>query len=323
MTEFIEQTLSISSSEDMKETSSVISNQIKYSEKTNEIDEMKLSTDFLDTFKYVSAEKQLDKGQDFTKILSGTDIETGEKWKGGFLADGHGFTRDPFMNIIKNIDYVELLSHVDPIPFLRTKINEITKYCYINSGMTFILVKIYETKIVTYSIGDSSIYVFINDNLIYKNIHHSSDNESEMKRLDGKITKKKSIKPIVVSKNKITMCETVYINFIEGDFELALTQSLGHHDYTGIMPEIFETSYTPNDKIRIVVGSDGYFDLHNDLDEDDMNDLKKLSLTELINKAESKWKQEWEYCHDKNNLEKFTLTKFPGYDDVSILLIEN
>ena len=85
------------------------------------------STDFLNTFKCLSAEKQLDQCQDYTKILSGIDIETGEKWTGGFLADGHGYKYDSFMNIIKNIDYVPLSSHIDPIPFIRTKINEMTK----------------------------------------------------------------------------------------------------------------------------------------------------------------------------------------------------
>jgi hypothetical protein len=318
MTEFIKHTLNISSEENVvKENILINSNQ------TNEIEQIKLSTDFLDIFRCLSAEKQLDKGQDYTKILSGIDIETCEKWTGGFLADGHGFKDDLFMTIIKNIDYVPLLSHIDPIPFIRSKINEMTKYCYVNSGMTFILVKIYENRIVTYSIGDSSLYIFINDILVYKNIHHSIDNELEMKRLEGKIIKTNTNKPILLSKNKITMDESKYINFIEGDFKLAITQSLGHHDYTGIVPEIFEVSFSTEDKIRIVAGSDGYFDMHNNLDECDMNDLKKLSLTELINKAESRWKQDWEYCPNKNDLEDFIITKFPGYDDISILLIEN
>lgn len=313
MTENTEQTLNISSSEDIKETLSINCNKRKELE----------STYFLDTFKFLSAEKQLDKCQDYTKILSGVDIETDEKWTGGFLADGHGYEDDLFMYIIKNIDYVPLLSHIDPIPFIRNKINKMTQYCHVNSGITFILVKIYENRIVTYSIGDSSLYIFINDNLVYKNIHHSIGNESEMKRLEGKIIKTHSLKPILLSKNKITMGESGYIDFIEGDFKLAITQSLGHHDYTGIMPEKFEMSFLKEDKIRIVVGSDGYFDMHNDHDECDMNDLKKLSLTELIDKAEYRWKKDWEYCTDKNNLEDFELTKFTEYDDVSILLIEN
>jgi len=284
--------------------------------------EENIKMNVLDSIKISSDEKQLDKGQDFTGIFSGIDIETGEKWKGGFVADGHCNKHDSFMHIVKNIDYLPLLSHTDPIPFIRTKINELTNHCDVNSGMTFILVKIYENRLITYSIGDSSVYVFINDNLVYKNMLHSFDNQSEIKRLENKIIKKKSVKPLILSENKIIMENSCYYLFTRGMFSLAITQSFGHHDHTGIVPEVFETTFTHNDKIRIVAGSDGFFDLHSDFIESDMNDLKNMLLRELMEKAEYRWKKEWEYCSDKKNLEKFSITKFPNYDDVSLLLID-
>jgi serine/threonine protein phosphatase PrpC len=143
-----------------------------------------------------------------------------------------------------------------------------------------------------------------------------------MKRLEKKIWKKKSRKAVVLSEDEIIMDTSYYLHFFKGNFALAITQSLGHRDYTDILPEIFETSFTNEDRIRIVAGSDGYFDMHCESNESDMNDLKNLSSAELVDKAEYRWKKEWKYCTNKDNLEKFVLTKFPSYDDVSILLIE-
>jgi hypothetical protein len=282
-----------------------------------------IATSILDSIKISSDEKQLDKDQDFTRFFSGIDIETGEKWKGGFVADGHAHKYDSFMNIVKMIDYLPLLSHTDPIPFIRNKINELTIHCNINSGMTFVLIKVYENRLITYSIGDSSVYVFINDNLVYKNILHSFDNQSELKRLQNKIIKKKSIKPLILSENKVIMENSCYFLFTKANFSLATTQSFGHCDQTDIVPEVFEITFTNTDKIRIVAGSDGFFDMHSDFIESDMHDLKNKSLKELIEKAEYRWKKDWEYCSDKKNLSKFSITKFPSYDDISLLLIEN
>jgi serine/threonine protein phosphatase PrpC len=276
----------------------------------------------LDKINISGSIKPLSKNQDFIKILSGTDIETNEKWKGAFLADGHGKIQCPFMSIIKNIqNYEELLSHTEPIQYIKEKINVLTYKCDINSGMTFILVKIYENKIITYSIGDSSVFIFINDNLIYNNIHHNAHNINEINRLKYRAFFEKSKKPNIISKNEICMIDSNYIKFKFGNFKLAVTQSLGHHNSTGIFPEKFETEYSNDDKIRIVVGSDGYFDMHCINDEDDMNDLKILSTSELVSKAESRWKQTWKYV-DKNEPDKINLTTFPDYDDISILVLQ-
>ena len=102
--------------------------------------------DNLDAIRCLSDVRQLDKHQDYSQTFSSSDIENGQRWKGGFIADGHGLKYDSYMDIIKNIDYVPLVSHIDPIPFILNEINELTQECSINNGMTFILVKIYENR---------------------------------------------------------------------------------------------------------------------------------------------------------------------------------
>jgi serine/threonine protein phosphatase PrpC len=276
----------------------------------------------MDTIHCSTQVRQLDKKQDFTILLEGIDIETGYPWKGGILIDGHGNPNNDFMNKIKEIDYTLFVSHTEPIPFLHEEMNKKFKNeKYANNGMAFILVKVYENTIQTFSIGDSYVYIFKNNELLYRNIGHTLENKLERERLEGKMKIINSHKPCIFDHNKIFMEKSYYALFHGTNKQIALTQTFGNNDITGIQPEIFMCDYSPEDKIRIIVGSDGYFDLHSDNNELDMNDLKNLSCEELMNKAEKRWKQEWMFYIDKTK-DDYTIQKFPYYDDVSILLIE-
>lgn len=104
------------------------------------------------------------------------------------------------------------------------------------------------------------------------------------------------------------------VNKFDG-FYLVPTASLGHHGKTGL-PDISdmycEISYNPSDKIKIILASDGLWDMLNM--EFDLYYLLSKNAEELCTFAEMRWKQEWIYFDGK--------TKFPGYDDISVCVIE-
>ena len=80
-----------------------------------------------------------------------------------------------------------------------------------------------------------------------------------------------------------------------------MSQALGHNGITGLVPEYYEHIFTDNDKIRVVIGSDGFWEQHifdgpcqEDVDEDLLN-LTTMSAKQLIDKMEARWKQSWKY----------------------------
>jgi len=101
-------------------------------------------------------------------------------------------------------------------------------------------------------------------------------------------------------------------------FNLSLTQSLGHHNFTGFLPEVVTVPFLPMDEVQIVIASDGLFDIIKDDDSSDLLLLATASATEIAEFAEKRWKQEWKYIPDIANPEEFSYTHFPGFDDVSV-----
>ena len=131
-------------------------------------------------------------------------------------------------------------------------------------------------------------------------------------------------KPKVHAEGKLTMEKAYSINFL-GMKPLVPSQSLGHNELTGYDPEMKIIPFDlERDRVRVVAGSDGLWDLLNlDIPEDNEAVLT-MEAESLASFAEGKWKQEWKYCTDNSNMESFRVTSFPknGYDDIGVAVYD-
>jgi serine/threonine protein phosphatase PrpC len=82
--------------------------------------------------------------------------------------------------------------------------------------------------------------------------------------------------------------------------QLALSQALGHDGKTGIRPDRTVIPYGEADDIRIVLGSDGFFDMvlreraTDKFVTQDLLDLVDMSGEDILKRTIDRWLQEWE-----------------------------
>jgi serine/threonine protein phosphatase PrpC len=263
------------------------------------------------------AVKQLDKRQDFALCGIGNDIITEEPYTYGLILDGHGSNnrqgKNDFMEIMERCHLPAYISSENPVQGLWEYIKVHQHLYNINSGSTLVLAKVYSNRICIWNIGDSQGVVLINDQIVHITKSHDRDLESEFERVDqlgatsspGNYPKVKSPTEIIMEKNSM--------NKFAG-FCLVPTASLGHHGKTGLpaISDMYcEIPYSSSDTIKIILASDGLWDMFNM--EFDLHHLQSKSAQELCDFAEARWKQEWTYNDEK--------TSFPGYDDISVCVI--
>jgi serine/threonine protein phosphatase PrpC len=278
---------------------------------------------------------------------------TGEKYQYGIIMDGHGYDytvaviRDILkqeMEVILNSEnpHLEIQSRIEEkykhrmrdlqenIYFKETK--EDIEYSMHSGGSTFLLCKLYENRIEIFSVGDSEAYVYINDTLVYHNPVHKWDNPSEQDRLLARTDV--YIRPVlnnitrIISPTKTGFAKSTcieYVDAITGDLltKLVPTQALGHDSITQFLPERFTIPIQDSDKIKIVLASDGLWDIFSPDHPEDHTRLLDMDAYELANIAESRWKQEWDVAIDISEPDILYDTKSKysenNYDDVSVI----
>ena len=281
------------------------------------------------------ATKALGKGQDAPYCGKFTNCN-GIKGDYVTVYDGHG--GDECINAIRSFNQDEIMSATNPVDCVREKIRDYRnqKKCNMaHSGSTFVYAKIITENadgsglgyISIGNVADSELAVYINGERIFMTTPQIAQTPGELDRLtrEGRVhTHKKNLehKPKIHTDNKITMERAYNINFI-GMNPIVPTQSLGHNELTGYAPEFKVITFDlEKDAVRVVAGSDGLWDLLNlDIPQDNEAVLK-MDADSLCKFAEKKWKQEWKYCTDNRNMEKFNLTKFPSYDDIGIAIYD-
>lgn len=280
------------------------------------------------------------KGQDMIKTGI-YEINTGISKK-PFIwmvcADGHG--SNTVIDILKGIDYDNLFKKYDDL--INMEIQEINNIIDQDekdtkgSGSTITIVKIFEDKIICSYLGDSSVRIFRNGYEYYKTKDHKYSNVNEKKRIDripkeihsssmtGKI--KSSYSPQVLTLSSITMIPSYYIYCPNGD-RVNMTRCLGH----GIKPrqmcesEINVIRYNNHtDKIKLIIGSDGFWDMISET-QDDKNFLLEKNAESLCEMAFQRWKQEWIYEFEINGEVVKSETKFEekDLDDISVGIWSN
>jgi len=282
--------------------------------------------------------RSLDKGQDVAHCCRVEKSVPEESYDCFIGFDGHG--RNTFndrLNLINLGEVAEATDSLSKILKLTTEMNTRTD----NSGATYYEAKLYCNRVETCSVGDSQVAVFVDKKLVYISTPHNMKNPLEVDRLKSRIdsgevcVRTDRPTPAIFSKDTLKMRDAKYIYFESGDM-LALSQSLGHNNITGIVPERHTVFFESGQEVAVVGGSDGLWEMINlggpDAEED-LLALATMSVIEIADIAEGRWKQDWNIQWINSNgelqtfVDRFTNKNITaqnprsGYDDVTVCKI--
>ncbi len=243
-------------------------------------------------------ERQTGSGQDYA--VSGYVGET----QYICVCDGHGTSK--CIDLIRELDFDEIASAINPAIDIFNKVQ--AGGDMFRSGATFTFARITGNVIEIYNIGDSETHVFVNQQLIYNTDVHTFTNPAEIERTKCLATYDKCSAPFPISANEIGNVLSPIGTFNTGE-QLVPSQSLGHNNMTGFAPCEKTITFKPTDKVRIVCGSDGVFDMW-------MPVIHKGTAQEIVTDAERQWRKNWLYENQ--------YTDFGGViDDISAAVWEN
>jgi hypothetical protein len=278
--------------------------------------------------------EQMSKGQDYT--ISGQIEIDGQPVKYAAVFDGHG--RDTVIRFIRNIKpdkMNEIMSSLCPGITMFHYINNATpKLCIRGecSGSTMCLARIFPTHVEIINVGDSQAVVFKNGQIEFISEPHEYGNTKEKERLEQEsriyyAVDSKNMK--IVNDTEMQVIKSFYIVHKNDGVQLAISQALGHDGKTGIRPDRTVIPYEDTDDIRIVLGSDGFFDMvmrEKDNDQfvtQDLLDVIDMPGEDILKRTVDRWTKEWEMYY---SLTDPTLSMSGQYDkeqcdDVAIVKI--
>jgi serine/threonine protein phosphatase PrpC len=226
------------------------------------------------------------------------------------VMDGHG--TNECINFMRELDFDEVASAPNPAEALWDKVEN--GGTFIRSGSTLTFARVYENIIDVWNVGDSTTVVFINDELVYTTTKHNFSNPDEIKRVrDQKLVSfiRPGKSPFPVSETTIENIESP-VGVFPNHEHLVPSQSYGHGGLTGFAPSRKQLVFHPTDKVRIVCGSDGLFDM--------LVDVKTGSAQNLVQEASRRWrKTDWVFLDGKTQIR----TKYCDEDDISCAIWEN
>ncbi len=249
--------------------------------------------------------EQMSKGQDYT--VSGQIEIDGQPVKYAVVFDGHG--TDNVIRFIRNIKRSkmdEIMASPCPGTTMFHYVNNATpKLCIRGecSGSTMCLARIFSTHVEIINVGDSQAVVFKNGQIEFISETHDYGNAKEKERLEttGRIhyaVDSKNTK--IVNETDMHVAKAFYIVHKNDGVQLAVSQALGHDGKTGICPDRTVIPYEQADDIRIVLGSDGFFDMvMREKEEDkfvtqDLLDIVDMPGEAILKRTIDRWLQEWE-----------------------------
>ena len=208
------------------------------------------------------------------------------------VADGHG--QGKVINLLRSLDWGNIIENETyPFGYVRDQISLMNNT--LHDGCTLSIVKITPSYIHCTWIGDSQIRAYEDGREIWRSKNHNFENQDEINNV-----KKTNMKLLpawhlsVIDEDTITMKPTHYIEYAP-HAKNAMSRCLGHDNL--IYPN--EDTYTishDNNKMKIIVASDGFWDMISPSDitllASPYYDAKKLT-----NIAVTRWNQEWIYLH--------------------------
>lgn len=274
----------------------------------------------------------LGKDQDFvfTHHYVSSDESGGESFDILAVFDGHGLKYEDgnaryFMHYLRNAPLALLLSAADPVTALVDHLRQFEKKYDIFGGAVGSIVHIYSDRIVVFNVGDTKTLVFLDGSLAYINQGHTSQNPLEKERLSttyfGRTSTKSAHCPAVINSTDITMVNSTYTLFYHAlaTVNLAPTQSFGHHGVTGYDADTATIPYSPEQKVHVVVASDGLMDMVAMNSAEDIAFLSGSSAQEIGAFAQARWGQTWNYVYEGKVVQ--TGHQFPSdaHDDVGVI----
>jgi hypothetical protein len=158
-----------------------------------------------------------------------------------------------------------------------------------------------------------------------KSLTVNYENEKERERLKYDVTF------IPASNIKMIDADTlinVYSEYIEWEFpglytKLACSQALGHNSITGYDPEYKVIQLTENDKFKVILGSDGLWEMIMKDDIQDVNNLYNMEANAIVEQTTNRWLQMWN-MHDVLNNKKNVQGKFTPHqcDDIAVFIAD-
>jgi len=264
--------------------------------------------------------QQMSSGQDYVCNGTGVDSETGESFEYVMLNDGHG--ADFCINYIRGLspeEKAECIGSPDPIRALVAKIDGsgcVPKHR--SSGATAVILKCYADRAEVITCGDSQAVIFKNGDVIHVTQEHNSTNQEERLRVTSGtgyyFTSSSSIR--LVSETELEPISTEYANFTAGS-TLACTQALGHNSITGYAPSSFTFSYEQDASYKVVLASDGVFDMMIPGSKNDMDVLGTKTSQEICDWTIARWLQVWKYKDNKGEYQTQQYSR-QHCDDVSV-----
>jgi len=223
-----------------------------------------------------------------------------------FAFDGHGTD-----NVIQQIRYMnmdDIATSANPVQAVHDRLAGNT----FRSGSTMAFARVTGTLIETFNCGDSELRVYVNDEPVHTSTPHTFTNLKEIQRTQHAVYAIKPVHaPFPVSDTVVRDVLSPLGCFTTGE-DLVPSQSLGHNNMTGIAPECFTLTFKPTDHVRIVVGTDGFWDM--------LVDASSGHSRLLAEKAHRRWLQTWTYASEQGTVQ----TDFGGdIDDVGVAVYDN
>ena len=232
--------------------------------------------------------------------------------------DGHGtgINTNACITLMRSIDFDRVVCESNPVQFIHD--TYLKSHNLINSGSTFTFARINKTKrqIEVINVGDSMTVVFKNGKIIYKTPEHNFQNPEEIERTRPFVQFiRKQQAPFPVNDIDVHLLDSNVGIWNTGEV-LVPTQSFGHNNMTGLVPSEVTLSYEPEDKMRVICATDGFWDMN-------MIEYPYLASEDaqrLIHIAQRKWNQSWMYYDGVNDTVQ---TNFDAADDIGIAVWDN
>jgi serine/threonine protein phosphatase PrpC len=262
------------------------------------------------------AENQMSKGQDENFVGLAIHPETKEHVHWMFNFDGHGSNH--CIRKIRATNPVQFLFEPDPIAALSDYLFEEKAIPEnISSGAVVVLAMIYQTRIEIYTCGDSQAIVYKDGEMVYLSVPHDSEREDEkvrvvtnpnVSRIDTTATSMKLLTPSIG-----TMRPSSYVVYKDGNM-LAPTRAIGHNNKVFHDSELHIIDMESTSEYRVVLGSDGVFDLLFLENEDDRQVLAQGNADDVVNFYTKRWLQEWSYYKNDTDVEPTQVFKYRRED---------
>jgi len=240
--------------------------------------------------------RQLGSAQDH--VVKGSFRKDNEDYDYVAAMDGHGtgYNRDSCIGLLRGLDFTVVAQESNPVEYIR---QQLLGHNLIHTGSTFTFARINKTKcqIEVINVGDSMTAVFKNEKLVYTTPLHNFQNPGEIERTKCLIREiRPANTPKPVNDTDVHLIESNIGSWDTGE-TLVPSQSFGHNNVTGLAPSNILIYYEPEDKVRVICGTDGFWDMK----MINYPNIAVDSAIRLVNVADRKWKQQWIYFDGIHN----------------------